>query len=193
MRKIVVSEFVTVDGVMEAPEKWQKYSWGENEGEHNQEEKYKSDELFGAGALLLGRVTYELFAGYWPTATEEGKGADRMNDIPKYVVSTSLKELEWKNSTLINGDVAEEVSKLKRQSGGDILVYGSAALVNALMQHDLVDEYRLMVHPVVVGSGKRLFAEGSDLSVLELVDTKPFPSGNVVLTYQPAKGKKKGK
>lgn len=193
MRRVIVAEFVTVDGVMEAPEKWQKYSWSENDNEYNSEEqKYKADELFGSGALLLGRVTYELFAGYWPSATQEGEFADRMNGIPKYVVSTTLDKAKWNNTTVLKGDMAEGVRKLKNGDGGDILVYGSADLVNALTQHDLADEYRLMVHPVV-GSGKRLFADGTDLSVLQLVDTKPFPSGNIVLTYQPAKKEKKEK
>lgn len=117
---------------------------------------------------------------------DEGGFADRMNSIPKYVVSTTLKELEWNNSHLIKGNIAEEVARLKQQEGKDILVAGSGELVRTLMQHDLIDEYRLMVHPVVLGGGKRLFRDGSDKTVLKLVDTKSFSSGIVVLSYQPA-------
>ena len=117
---------------------------------------------------------------------DEGGFADRINSIPKYVVSTTLKELEWNNSHLMKGNIAEEVAKLKQQEGKDILVAGSGELVHMLMQHDLIDEYRIMVHPVVLGSGKRLFRDGSDTTVLRLVDTKTFSSGVVVLSYQPA-------
>jgi dihydrofolate reductase len=180
MRRVVVSEFVSLDGVMEAPDKWHLQFWHEEMG------KYKDDELFASDALLLGRITYEGFADAWPSRAGDDF-ADRMNGLPKYVVSTTLEEpLEWNNSTLIKGNVAEEVSKLKQQPGQDILIAGSADLVHTLMQHDLIDEYRIMVHPVVVGSGKRLFRDGSDTKVLRLVETKTFGSGVVVLTYQPA-------
>jgi dihydrofolate reductase len=145
---------------------------------------------------LLGRVTYEGFAAAWPNMMEQYEGprraelgeyAEMMNGYPKYVVSTTLEEpLEWNNSTLIKENVAEEVSNLKQQPGQDILIFGSADLVNTLMQHDLIDEYGLMVFPVVVGSGKRLFRDGSDTTVLRLVETKTFGSGVVVLTYRPA-------
>jgi len=131
-------------------------------------------------------VTYEGFAKAWPTVKDEAGFADRMNSIPKYVVSTTLKELEWNNSHLITGNIAEEVARLKHQEGQDILVAGSGELVGTLMQHDLIDEYRLMVHPVVLGGGKRLFRDGSDKKVLKLVETKLFSSGIVVLHYQPA-------
>jgi dihydrofolate reductase len=180
MRKVVVSEFVSLDGVMEAPDQWHNPYWNDEMG------KYKSDELAAADALLLGRTTYELFAAAWPSMTDEEGGAE-MNGYPKHVVSTTLEEpLEWNNSTLIKGDVAEGVARLKQQDGKDILVYGSAELANALMEHDLVDEYRLMVFPVVVGKGKRLFGDGLDTAALKLVDTKVFGSGVVVLTYRPA-------
>ncbi len=186
MRKVIVSEFVSLDGVMEAPDQWHFPFFNEEAG------KYKFDELFASDALLLGRVTYEGFAAAWPSMTDEEGFADRMNSLPKYVVSTTLEEpLEWNNSTLIKGNIAEEVSRLKQQPGQDIAVHGSADLVNTLMQHDLIDEYRLMVHPVVVGSGKRLFKDGSDTTVLRLVETKTFSTGVVVLTYQPA-GKEEG-
>jgi dihydrofolate reductase len=180
MRKVIVSEFVSLDGVVEDP-KW-TFQFGSDE-----QEEFKLDELAAADALLLGRVTYEGFAAAWPSATDEEGYADRMNGYPKHVVSTTQEEpLEWNNSTLIKGDVAEEVSKLKEQPGKDILVFGSADLVNTLMKHGLVDEYRLMVFPIVLGSGKRLFGDGLDTTVLELVDTKAFDSGVVVLTYRPA-------
>ena len=139
-------------------------------------------------ALLLGRVTYEGFAAAWPQLTEQaGEYAAMMNGCPKYVVSTTLEEpLEWNNSTLVKGYVAEEVSRLKQQPGKDILISGSGDLVNTLVRHDLIDEYRLMPFPVVVASGKRLFRDGSDTKALKLVDTKSFGSGVVVLSYEPA-------
>ena len=190
MRKVVVSEFVSLDGVMEDP------GWTFQFGSEEQE-KYKFAELAASDALLLGRVTYEGFATAWPDMmnryegprrAELGEYADMMNGYPKYVVSTTLEEpLGWNNSTLIRGNAAEEVSELKRQPGKDVLVFGSADLVNALMRHDLVDELRLMVFPIVVGSGKRLFEDGLEETVLRLVDTTIFGSGVVVLTYRPAR------
>jgi len=181
VRKVVVSEFVSLDGVMEDP------SWTFQFPSEDRDQ-YKFDELAAADALLLGRKTYEGFAAAWPQMEEQtGEYGAWMNGYPKYVVSTTLEEsLEWNNSTLIEGNVAEEVSRLKEQDGKDILVFGSAALVNTLVEHDLVDEYRLMVFPVVVGSGKRLFADGIDKKVLMLVETKTFGSGAIVLTYRPA-------
>lgn len=182
MRKVIVSMFVTLDGVMEAPDKWSFQFMSE------EQEKFKFGELAGSDALLLGRVTYEGFAAAWPHMTEQaGEYADMMNNYPKYVISTTLEEAEWNNSQLIKRNLTEEVNKLKQQPGKDILVFGSGDLVHTLMQHDLIDEYRLMVFPVVVGSGKRLFRDGSDRKVLKLVDTKTFSSGVVVLTYQPEK------
>lgn len=182
MREVVASEFVSLDGVMEAPNQWHFPYWSDEMG------KFKFDELATADALLLGRVTYEGFAAAWPQMEEpSGEYGAMMNGYPKYVVSTTLREpLEWNNSILIKGDLAEEVSKLKRQPGQDILIFGSAELANALMEHDLIDEYRLMVHPVVVGSGKRLFEGGREPKGLKLVQTETFDSGVVVLTYQPA-------
>ena len=179
MRKVVVSEFVALDGVMEAPHEWQGPFW------HDEMGQYKFEELFASDALLLGRVTYEGFAAAWPSMTDEAGFADRMNSLPKYVASTTLHEAEW-NASLIKGDVAEEIARLKQQPGQDILVFGSADLVHTLIQHGLVDEYRLMIHPVVVGKGKRLFREGVDMTALRLVDTRTFPSGVLVLTYHPA-------
>ena len=189
MRSVIVSEFVSLDGVMEDPSWTFRFTSEDREA-------FKFDELAAAGALLLGRVTYEGFAAAWPNMMEQYEGpgraelqdyTDMMNGYPKHVASTTLEgPLEWSNSTLIKGDVAEEVFGLKEQIGKDILVFGSADLVNTLMQHDLVDEYRIMVFPTVVGKGKRLFAEGLDTKDLRLVESKTFDSGAVVLTYRPA-------
>ena len=192
MRKVIASEFVALDGVIENPSWTFRFTGKE-------QQKFKFDELSASDALLLGRVTYEGFAAAWPRMTEQagelsasealllGRYADMMNGYPKYVVSMTLEEpLEWNNSTLIEGDAAEEVSRLKRQPGKDILIFGSGKLVNTLMQYDLIDEYRLMIFPIIVGSGQRLFADGIGEMVLELVDSKTFGTGVVVLTYRPA-------
>ncbi len=180
MRKVVVTEFLSLDGVMEAPDQWHFPFFNDEMG------KYKLDELYATDALLLGRVTYEGFAEAWPSMTDDAGFADRMNGLPKYVVSTTMDKAEWNNSTLIKENVADEISKLKQQPGQDIVVHGSADLVQSLMQHDLVDEYRLMIHPVVVGHGKRLFHDGIDTKALKLVDTQTFDTGAMVLTFQPA-------
>jgi dihydrofolate reductase len=181
VRKVIASEFVALDGVIENPSWTFRFTGKE-------QQKFKFDELSASDALLLGRVTYEGFAAAWPHMTEQyGEYADMMNGYPKYVVSTTLEEpLEWNNSTLIKGNVAEEVSRLKQQPGEEILIFGSGNLVNTLMRHDLIDEYRLMIFPIIVGSGQRLFADGIDEMVLELVDTETFGSGVVVLTYRAA-------
>ena len=185
MRKIVISEYVTVDGVMEDPGGGEKSAYGGWSFQYWSDEagKYKFDELFASDALLLGRVTYEGFARAWPSMQDEAGFADRMNNLPKYVVSTTLEKAEWNNSHIIKGNVAEEVAKLKQQPGQNILVAGSAALAQTLMQHGLVDDYWLMVHPIVVGGGKRLFQDASK-TPLQLVETKPLPLGVVVLHYQ---------
>src|SRR2546426_12076331 len=149
MRKIVVSEFVSLDGVVEDPggaEKFKHGGWS-FKFRDDQVPKYKLDELAASDALLLGRKTYEIFAAYWPKAKDDAGFADKMNNLAKHVVSTTLKKADWNNSKLIRTNVADEVRKLKQQPGKDILVYGSAKLVNTLLQHDLVDELRLMVHP----------------------------------------------
>ena len=190
VRNVIVSEFVSLDGVIEDP-RWTFRFMSE------ERENFKFDELTASDALLLGRVTYEGFAAAWPSMMEQYRGprraalgeyAEMMNCYPKYVVSTTLEEpLGWNNSTLIKGNVAEEVTKLKQQPGKDILVFGSGALVNTLMRHGLIDEYRLMVFPVVVGGGKRLFGDDDiEPTVLSLVETKTFGSGVVVLSYSPA-------
>src|SRR5690625_5289082 len=161
MRKIVVTEFITLDGVMEDPGGAENTKHGGWSGQYWNEEtqKYKYDELFATDALLLGRVTYEGFASAWPGMTDEDGFADRMNNLPKYVVSESLDQVEWQNSTLVKGDVIDEISKLKQQDGQDIVIHGSGELINSLLHHELIDEFRLMVFPIVLGSGKRLFKE----------------------------------
>ena len=181
--KLIVSEFVTLDGVMEAPggEEGHPHSGWVFDFMSPEQEEFKLEEVMASEALLLGRVTYEGFAAAWPA--RGGEFADKMNGMPKYVASTTLQDLGWNNSTLIQGDVAEEVAKLKQQDGGPLLVAGSRTLVHTLMEHELVDEYRLMIFPVVVGSGSRVFPETPDKTVLELADTRSFGSGVVVLTY----------
>jgi class 3 adenylate cyclase/dihydrofolate reductase len=189
MRRLIASEFVTLDGVMEAPGH-EPHPDGKNAwtlryaGEDQQ--RYKAEELFEAGAILLGRVTYEIFAAFWPTAPNDQGFANRMNSIPKYVVSGSLRTAGWQNSIIIGGNPAEKIAELKQQSGGDILLIGSADLLNSLIKHDVIDEYRIMVFPVVLGSGKRLFRDATDVTHLQLVDTRTFASGVTVLTYRPA-------
>jgi len=182
VRKLVVSEFVSLDGVMEDP-MW-TFQFGSPE-----QEKFKLDELFASDALLLGRVTFEGFASAWPSMSDEAGFADRMNSLPKYVVSTTLEEpLEWNGSLLDAGNLAEEIGRLKEQDGDDILVGGSATLVNALLQHNLMDMLHLMVFPVVVGGGRKLFEGGVENKALKLVGTQTFSTGVVVLTYEPQRG-----
>ncbi len=161
---------------MEAPEKWSFPFQNEETA------KFKHEELFVSDALLLGEVTYQIFANSWPSRT--GDFADRMNNIPKYVASTTLNELTWNNSHQIKVNVAEEISKLKQQPGQDILVAGSGVLLQTLMQYDLVDEYRFLIHPIVLGSGKRLFKDGSR-AALTLVQAQSFSTGMALLQYQP--------
>jgi dihydrofolate reductase len=143
--------------------------------------------IAAAGAFLFGRRTYELFAGHWPQVTDPGDPrATRLNGLPKYVVSTTLDRAPWNNSVLLGGDVAGEVAKLKRQPGGELQVHGSAELVRTLMKHDLVEEYRLLIHPVVLGNGKRLFAGGTTPAALELIATTTTSRGVVAHIYQPS-------
>jgi dihydrofolate reductase len=188
MGRVVVSQFVTVDGVFEDPggsEKRERGGWAFQFDRGPEGNKFKLDEVMGSEALLLGRVTYEGFAEAWPSRT--GDFADKFNGMRKYVVSSTLGEPAWNNSTVIRDDVPEEVAKLKQGDGGDILVNGSAQLVRTLMEHDLVDEYRLMVFPVVLGSGKRLFLDLGQTKALQLTDAQPVgPDGIVILTYRPA-------
>ena len=183
MRKVIASEIVSLDGVVESPEKWHFPYFNDEMGEAIGAATAASD------AMLLGRVTYEEFAAFWPSqeSDEDQELTDYMNNTPKYVVSTTLEEpLEWQNSTLIKENVAEEIARLKQQPGKDIGIVGSGALVRSLLADDLLDELTLMVHPVVLGRGKRLFEEGGDQKTLELVDSKTFGTGVLYLTYQPA-------
>jgi dihydrofolate reductase len=185
--RIVVTEFVSLDGVVEAPgggEDFKYAGWTFELNRGDEGDKFKLDETMSADALLLGRVTYEGFARAWPS--RDGEFADKFNTMPKYVVSSTLRDPEWNNTTVLGGDVAEEVAKLKREQDGDIVVHGSPRLVQALVEHDLVDELRLMVFPVVLGTGKRLFDETSDKKTLRLVDSKIVGDGVAILVYQPA-------
>ena len=185
--RIVVTEFVSLDGVMEDPggsENFAQGGWSFKISRGDEGDKFKLDETFASEALLLGRVTYEWFAEAWPS--RDGEFADKFNNMPKYVVSSTLGEPEWNNSTVLKGDIVEEVRKLKREQNGDIVVHGSARLVQALIEHDLVDELRLMVYPVVLGSGKRLFGDTSDGKRLRLVESKVVGDGVSILIYRPA-------
>ena len=187
MRKIIVTEFITLDGVIEAP--------GGNETAHPhggwqvnygspEAGKYKIDELASVDSLLLGKTTFEVFAAYWPGQT--GAFADPINRMPKYVVSRSLQKMDWNNSHILR-DVAKDVAALKNSDGGDILVYGSATLVKALLQHDLIDELRLMVHPLSVGGGLRLFDDNRELKKFRLKHSLAFDNGVLMLEYQPVR------
>jgi len=194
MRKVIVSEFLTLDGVMQAPgDPNEDRSGGFDQGGW---QLLYFDEIFGkvvmdgfaaTGGFLLGRRTYEIFAAYWPNQAAEDPLAGTMNEMPKYVVSTTLTEpLGWQNSTLIRGDVPGEVAKLKDQAGKDIQVIGSGELVQTLIVHNLADEYRLMIHPIMLGSGKRLFREAGSPTRLRLVDSTPTSTGVLILTYERA-------
>ncbi len=187
-RRLVVSEFVTLDGVMEDPggaEGFDRGGWAFRFDRGPEGDRFKLDELMAGDALLLGRRTYEGFAKAWPSRTDDAGFADKMNSMPKYVVSETLQDPDWNNSTVIRGDVAGQVAKLKEQRGGDILVAGSGQLARTLLQEDLVDELRLMVFPVVLGSGKRLFEDGLDQTSLRLVDARPVGAGVLILRYRP--------
>jgi dihydrofolate reductase len=183
MGRIVVTEFVSLDGVMEDPggaESFRHGGWS-FQIDRGEGMTFKLEETMATDALLLGRATYEGFAEAWPS--RDGEFADKFNSMPKYVVSSTLKHPEWNNSTVLDGDLAAGVAALKEQYDGDIVVHGSAQLVQGLIEEDLVDEIRLMVFPVVLGSGKRLFGETSDTRRLRLVDTKSVGDGVLILTY----------
>jgi dihydrofolate reductase len=182
VRKVIVSEFVSLDGVFEAPDQWHFPYFNDEMGQEIGAAMGQAD------AMLMGRVLYEEWSAFWPQQdSEENPIAARMNGIQKYVVSTTLEgPLGWNNSTLIGENVAEEISRLKQQPGKDISISGSGSLVRSLLKDGLIDELRLMVHPVVVGSGKRLFEEGGERIALVLVDSKMFSTGVVYLTYAPA-------
>lgn len=183
MSKLIVTEFVTLDGVMEAPggEPTHPHSGWALEYISDEYGEFKMQETLAAGSQLLGRVTYESFAGAWPQRS--GPFAEKFNSMPKYVVTSTLEELEWENSTPIRGDVPAEVARLKETESEPILVAGSQTLVHALIENDLVDEFHLMVFPVLLGSGKRVFPESADKRSLQLVETKTLPKGVQVHTY----------
>jgi dihydrofolate reductase len=189
MGKVVVSEDVSVDGVFQdngGAEEIERGGWATRFDRGEDGDKFKLDELAAGGAQLLGRRTYDLFAAAWPTIADEQGASDYMNDMPKYVVSSTLKDPGWNNTEVLKGDVAEEVKKLKDEIDGDILVYGSGQLVGTLLDEGLIDELRLMVHPAIVGEGKHLFGAQSDLSTLKLTDSKPLgPDGVILLKYEP--------
>lgn len=180
MRRIVASLFVSVDGVMESPETW-AFAYSDLEME-----RANGAGMAASDAMLLGRKTYEEFAAYWPYQSRDVPMVDYINTTPKFVVSTTLDRVEWQNSTLIGGNVNEELTRLKQQPGKDITIIGSATLVRSLLRDDLLDELRLMIPPIVLGSGRRLFADEGEQKALKLVDAKTFGTGVLYLTYQPA-------
>jgi dihydrofolate reductase len=186
MGRIVVTEFASLDGVVEDPggsEDFKYGGWSFEISRGDEGDKFKLDEAMEADALLLGRVTYEGFAEAWPS--REGEFADKFNDMPKYVVSSTMDEAEWSNSTVLEGDLGEAVANVKERHDGDIVVHGSVSLAQELLERDLVDELRLMVFPVVLGSGKRLFGETSDKKPLKLVDSSVVGDGVAILVYRP--------
>jgi dihydrofolate reductase len=186
MGRIVVTEFVSLDGVMEDPGGSEDFKYGgwtfeiERGDEGN---KFKLDETMESDGLLLGRVTYEGFAEAWPS--REGEFADKFNNTPKYVVSSTLKDPTWNNTTVLSGDLVEEVSKVRDEASGDVYVHGSQQLAEALLEHDLVDELHLMVFPVVLGTGKQFFGETSGKKPLQLVESKIVGDGVAILVYRP--------
>jgi dihydrofolate reductase len=180
MRKTVAGILMTLDGVVEAPEKWQLRYYDDELGELIDAAAANAD------AMLLGRRTYEEFAAFWPSQDSDEPMADYMNDTPKYVVSTTLTELDWRNSSLVSGNVAETVDALKRQPGGNIQIYGSPTLVRSLLRDGLLDELGLLVHPIVVGGGRRLFENGNYGTALRLVDSRTLGTGVLALRYAPA-------
>ncbi|HVY78734.1 MAG TPA: dihydrofolate reductase family protein [Solirubrobacterales bacterium] len=187
MGKIVVTEFVSLDGVIEDPggtEGYRHGGWTFEFDRGEEGDKFKLDELREAEAQLLGRVTYEGFAAAWPERDDEAGFAERMNSMPKYVVSSTLREASWNNSTILSGELPDEVAKLHRQVDGTILIAGSAQLVRGLLEHDLVDELRLMVFPVLLGAGKRLFGDISAKKQLRLVSSRVVGDGVAILTYE---------
>jgi dihydrofolate reductase len=180
MRKIVAGLIISLDGVVEAPNEWHFPYFDDEVGQE------VGAQMAAADTMLLGRRTYEEFAAYWPHQSSDVPPADYMNNTPKLVVSTTLKTLEWQNSTLISGDVAQALSRLKQQPGKNIGITGSATLVRSLLRDNQLDELRLLVHPIVVGSGKRLFDDSGGRVPLKLVESKTFGTGVVALTYAPA-------
>jgi dihydrofolate reductase len=190
MGTVVVTEFITIDGVIQDPGgtgEMERGGWSFEYNRGEEGDKFKLDELMASDAQLLGRITYEGFAEAWPTMEDEQGFADKMNSMPKYVVSTTIKDPTWDNTTVISENVPEEVAKLKDQYDGDILIAGSAKLIRSLVENDLVDEWRLMVFPEVLGEGKRLFDKGLPRRKLRLTDDRSLgPDGIRLLTYERA-------
>jgi dihydrofolate reductase len=187
MGRIIATEFISLDGVVEAPgggEAFEHAGWSFEIDRGDEGNEFKLEETRNTAALLLGRRTYEGFAAAWPE--REGEFADLFNGMPKYVVSSTLGEPEWNNTTVIDGDIPEQIGKLRESVDGDIVVHGSAQLAQALIEHDLVDELRLMVFPVVLGDGKRLFGDTSDKKRLTLAESKVVGDGVAILVYRPA-------
>jgi dihydrofolate reductase len=184
MGRIAVTEFVSLDGVMEDPgggEDFKYGGWSFEFSRGEEGERFKLDETMASEALLLGRVTYEGFFKAWPS--REGEFADKFNNMPKYVVSSTLSDPEWTNTTVLEGDLGEAVAGIKEKHDGDIVVHGSAQLAQALLERDLVDELRLMVFPVVLGAGKRLFGETGERKPLRLVESRTVGDGVGILVY----------
>jgi dihydrofolate reductase len=188
MGTIVKSNFVSLDGVVQDPagnEGFRRGGWVGRINDRPELSKLALDEALAAEALLLGRRSYEFLAALWPARS--GELADRLNSLPKYVVSSTLEDPEWNNSTVLKGDVVSEVSKLKQELNGEIVVPASFQLLRTLLEHDLVDELRLMIIPVVLGAGERLFAETSDMKPMRLVDSRTIDNGIACLTYEPVR------
>lgn len=189
-RRIIVADYVSIDGVIEDPVGMEGSGLGNWTGPFkrgSEGDAFKHEELFASGALLLGRVTYDAFAAVWPTVTDDTGFAQRINSMPKFVASNTLRQAAWSNTTVLSGDAVEQVRTLKQKAGGDILVYGSASLVHALMPHGLVDAYNMMVYPMVLGRGTRLFPDGV-AARLELVENKQLGDGIMLLRYIPCTG-----
>jgi dihydrofolate reductase len=187
MGRIVVTEFVSLDGVMEGPggdNNFVRGAWSFEFNRGEEGDKFKTDETMASDAMLLGRVTYEGFANAWPS--REGEFADKFNTMPKYVVSSTLRDPEWTNTTVVDGDLPEVVSDVKQRHDRDVIVHGSCQLVQELIERDLVDELRLMMFPVVLGTGKRLFGDTTDMKRLNLVESKAVGDGVAILVYRPA-------
>ncbi len=188
MGKVVVTEFISLDGVIEAPgdpTEYERGGWATGGGQEGMQ--FKFDELMASDVQLLGRVTYEGFAKAWPTMEGTGEFGEKMNEMPKFVVSTTLRDPQWNNTTVLNGDLAEDVDELTKQFERDVLIAGSGKLVQSLLELGLVDELRLMVFPIVLGKGKRLFGETSEKKQLALVDSKTLDGGVIILTYASTK------
>jgi class 3 adenylate cyclase len=188
VRRLIVTEFMTLDGIMEAPgleeHRTGRNAWALRHTD-DEVERHNYDQFLSADVILLGRTTYQIWAAFWPAAGGDAEFAKRVNEIRKYVVSNTLKKAEWNNSVVLKGDIGTSVANLKQEPGGDIVCYGSSDLLAGLMEHDLVDELRLMVFPVILGSGKRLFRDDIDTRHMRLVQSRAFGSGVVLLVYQP--------